>query len=375
MPSACSIEVCANDVAVAPGRMVYTQWLNERGGIEADLTVTRLAETRLSHRRRRRNRDQGFQLAQRHIGDAHCVLTNVTSGMGVLVADGAAFARSCCSRSTPDDLSDAAFPFATSRVIELGYALVRASRITYVGELGWELYVPTEFMPGVYETLCEAGGALRPGARRLPCAQLAAHRKGLPSLGPRHHRRGHAAGSRPRLCGEVRQAGRLHRPRCAAAADADRHRASGCCNSSSKSPSRCSITTNPSGSGDASSASCAPACTATRWAQRSGLGYVDAGAGARCNRHDELRDRGRRHALRGDGLAAALVRPANERSSEMADRHRERHEPCAIAPLADDMPSAATAWIATSTATMRSSPRTWSRSSAASGWWPATSIA
>jgi glycine cleavage system aminomethyltransferase T len=58
---------------------------------------------------------------------------------------------------TPDDVSDRAFPFATSRVIELGYALVRASRITYVGELGWELYVPTEFMQGVYDELTGAG--------------------------------------------------------------------------------------------------------------------------------------------------------------------------------------------------------------------------
>jgi 4-methylaminobutanoate oxidase (formaldehyde-forming) len=60
---------------------------------------------------------------------------------------------------TPDDLGNAAFPFATSRTIELGYALVRATRITYVGELGWELYVPTEFMVGVYEELVGAGAA------------------------------------------------------------------------------------------------------------------------------------------------------------------------------------------------------------------------
>jgi glycine cleavage system aminomethyltransferase T len=58
---------------------------------------------------------------------------------------------------TPNDLSDAAFPFATSQVIELGFALVRASRITYVGELGWELYIPTEFMQGVYDELTAAG--------------------------------------------------------------------------------------------------------------------------------------------------------------------------------------------------------------------------
>ena len=84
------------------------------------------------------------------------MLTNVTSGMGVLSVMGPR-ARALLQSITPDDLSDRAFPFATSREIELGYALVRASRITYVGELGWELYVPTEFMAGVYEEIMAAG--------------------------------------------------------------------------------------------------------------------------------------------------------------------------------------------------------------------------
>jgi glycine cleavage system aminomethyltransferase T len=66
-------------------------------------------------------------------------------------------ARELLQSLTPDDLSHAAFPFATSRVIELGFALVRASRITYVGELGWELYVPSEFMQGVYDEVAAAG--------------------------------------------------------------------------------------------------------------------------------------------------------------------------------------------------------------------------
>ena len=102
------------------------------------------------------------------------MLTNVTSGMGVLSVMGPR-SRELLQSLTPDDLSDAAFPFATSRVIELGYALVRASRITYVGELGWELYVPTEFMPGVYDEIIERRRALRAGACRLSRAQLAAH--------------------------------------------------------------------------------------------------------------------------------------------------------------------------------------------------------
>ncbi|MGC1388829.1 MAG: FAD-dependent oxidoreductase [Steroidobacteraceae bacterium] len=149
--------VCANDVAVPPGRMVYTQWLNERGGIEADLTVTRLTETAYLIVSGAETESKDFNWLKRHIDpQAHCVLTNVTSGLGVLSLMGPR-ARELLQSMTPDDMSDGAFPFATSRVIELGYALVRASRITFVGELGWELYVPTEFMQGVYDELTAAG--------------------------------------------------------------------------------------------------------------------------------------------------------------------------------------------------------------------------
>src|SRR5271167_3302465 len=149
--------VCANDIDVAPGKMVYTQWLNERGGIEADLTVTRLSETAYLIVGGAETETKDFNWLKRHIDpQAHCVLTNVTSGMGVLSLMGPQ-ARELLQSVTPDDVSDRAFPFATSRVIELGYALVRASRITFVGELGWELYVPTEFMVGVYDEIVAAG--------------------------------------------------------------------------------------------------------------------------------------------------------------------------------------------------------------------------
>ena len=149
--------VCANEVDVAPGRMVYTQWLNERGGIEADLTVTRLSETAYLIVSGAETETKDGNWLRRHIApDAHCVLTDVTSGMGVLSVMGPR-SRELLQSLTPDNMSDAAFPFATSRSIELGYALVRASRITYVGELGWELYVPTEFMQGVYDELMQAG--------------------------------------------------------------------------------------------------------------------------------------------------------------------------------------------------------------------------
>ncbi|MDA0994471.1 MAG: FAD-dependent oxidoreductase [Proteobacteria bacterium] len=149
--------ICANDIDRPIGRLVYTQWLNERGGIEADLTVTRIDEHSFLVVTAAETEVRDFSWLKTHIpADAHCVLTNVTSGMGVISIMGPR-ARELLQSLTPADMSDAAFPFATSQEIELGYAIVRASRITFVGELGWELYVPTEFMPGVYDEIIAAG--------------------------------------------------------------------------------------------------------------------------------------------------------------------------------------------------------------------------
>ena len=149
--------VCANDVDVDPDRIVYTQWLNDRGGIEADLTVTRLAEDCYLIVTAAATEVRDFNWLKRHIPpDARCVLTNVTSSMGVISIMGPS-ARALLQPLSPNDLSNEAFPFAHSREIELGYGLVRASRITYVGELGWELYIPTEFTVGVYDAIVEAG--------------------------------------------------------------------------------------------------------------------------------------------------------------------------------------------------------------------------
>jgi 4-methylaminobutanoate oxidase (formaldehyde-forming) len=153
-------QVCANDVAQPAGKLIYTQWLNERGGIEADLTVTRLdAETFLIVTAAE-TEVRDFTWLKSHIpADAHCILTNVSSGMGVISIMGPR-SRQLLQSLTPADLSHAAFPFATSQEIELGYGIVRASRITFVGELGWELYVPTEFMLGVYDEIVAAGTQL-----------------------------------------------------------------------------------------------------------------------------------------------------------------------------------------------------------------------
>jgi 4-methylaminobutanoate oxidase (formaldehyde-forming) len=149
--------VCTNNVDVTPGRVIYTQWLNERGGIEADLTVTRLTETAFMVVGGAETEVRDFYWLKRHIpDDAHCVLTNVTSGMGVISIMGPR-ARDLLQSLTPADLSHAGFPFATSREIEMGFGHVRASRITFVGELGWELYIPTELMQHLYDLIAAAG--------------------------------------------------------------------------------------------------------------------------------------------------------------------------------------------------------------------------
>lgn len=149
--------ICANNVAVPVGRCVYTQWLNKRGTIEADLTVTRLAEDQFLiltgdgtitavHAWLRRNIPE----------DAHVCITNITSAYSVLNIQGPK-SRDLLSRVTQADLSNEAFPFLSMQEIDIGYALVKAIRITYVGELGWELYIPTEFSLHVYDILVEAG--------------------------------------------------------------------------------------------------------------------------------------------------------------------------------------------------------------------------
>ena len=149
--------ICANNVAVEPGRVVYTQWLNERGGIEADLTVTRQAEERYMVVTAAASQLRDFSWLQRHKPDgAHVVLTDVTSGYSVLSVMGPN-SRKLLSKVTNADLSNQAFPFLSSREIELGYGYVRASRITFVGELGWELYIPSEFAQHVYDEIVEAG--------------------------------------------------------------------------------------------------------------------------------------------------------------------------------------------------------------------------
>jgi len=156
--------ICSNDVAVPAGKIVYTQWLNERGGIEADLTVTRLATDRYLIVTAAATQVRDFSYLKAHIpADARVVATDVTSAYAVLSVMGPnsrELLQQLAGPSPANSLANDVFPFGWAREIDLGYARVRASRVTYVGELGWELYIPTEFATGVFDVLVEAGAAL-----------------------------------------------------------------------------------------------------------------------------------------------------------------------------------------------------------------------
>jgi len=148
--------VCANEVDVPTGRVVYTQMLNAKGGIESDLTVTRLSETAflLVVPGATLRRDQAWLRA--HVGNRFVTITDMTAAEAVFCVMGPK-ARDLLQDASPDDLTNAAFPFGTAREIEIGMGLARAHRISYVGELGWELYVSTDQAAHVFEALTEAG--------------------------------------------------------------------------------------------------------------------------------------------------------------------------------------------------------------------------
>ena len=166
--------ISANNVDGASGVITYTQWLNERGLLEADLTVTKLDEERFlvvvtdtMHR-------HAETWIRRHIPeDAHAVVTDVTSGYCQLNVQGPK-SRELLQTLTSIDLSNEAFPFRTAREIDIGYARVLCIRITYVGELGYELYIPTEHAVDVYDRLIKASEAF--GLRHAGLKALASLR-------------------------------------------------------------------------------------------------------------------------------------------------------------------------------------------------------
>jgi 4-methylaminobutanoate oxidase (formaldehyde-forming) len=167
--------ISANDVDGQPGLITYTPWLNERGRLEADLTVTKLDEERFfvvvtdtMHR-------HAETWMRRHIPeDAHAFVTDVTSGYCQINVQGPK-SRALLQSLTSADLSNDAFPFRTAREIEIGYARVLCIRITYVGELGYELYIPSEHALDVYDRLVAAGrdfGLRHAGLKALASLRL-----------------------------------------------------------------------------------------------------------------------------------------------------------------------------------------------------------
>ncbi len=138
------------------GKIVYTQFLNTRGGIEADVTVTRLSETAYLVVTPASTRLADQTWMQRHVGAFNVVITDVTAGEGVLAVMGPK-ARDLLQRVSPNDFSNETNPFGTAQDIELGMGLARVHRVTYVGELGWEIYVSADMAGHAFETLYEAG--------------------------------------------------------------------------------------------------------------------------------------------------------------------------------------------------------------------------
>ncbi|HLY51782.1 MAG TPA: FAD-dependent oxidoreductase [Steroidobacteraceae bacterium] len=166
----CLNRISANQVDGAPGVITYTQWLNEGGRIEADLTVTKLGDERYFVVVTDTMVRHAETWMRRHIpGGAQAFVTDVTSAYGQLNVQGPR-SRELLQRLTSADLSNAAFPFRSAREIDIGFARVLCVRITYLGELGYELYIPAEQAIHVYERVLEAGrdlGLAHAGLRAL----------------------------------------------------------------------------------------------------------------------------------------------------------------------------------------------------------------
>ncbi len=166
-------QLSSNDVDGPAGQITYTQWLNEGGTLEADLTVTKLDDERYwvvasdtAHR-------HVETWMRRRLGDAHAFVTDVTSGYAQLNVQGPK-SRALLQAVTSADLSNDAFPFRAAREVDLGFARALCVRITYLGELGYELYIPTEQAVHVYDRLVAAGAPL--GLRHAGLKALASLR-------------------------------------------------------------------------------------------------------------------------------------------------------------------------------------------------------
>jgi 4-methylaminobutanoate oxidase (formaldehyde-forming) len=149
--------LCANEIDVPVGRIVYTAMLNERGGFESDLTITRLGADAFFILTGSAQPTRDADWIERHIGEGEfAVLVDVTSAYSVLSVMGPK-AEALLGRLSPDDLSKSGMPFSTTREIDVGYARVRAARMSYVGGPGYELTVLTDLCLTLYEALWSVG--------------------------------------------------------------------------------------------------------------------------------------------------------------------------------------------------------------------------
>ncbi|MET0911986.1 MAG: FAD-dependent oxidoreductase, partial [Acidimicrobiales bacterium] len=162
-PDACGVlnHLSAADVDTEIGKVVYTPWCNPGGGMEADLTVTRLAEDHYNVITSDVIQTRILWMIRRAIRalDAEAAVVEHTAGTALFTVQGPN-SRALLQRLSPADFSNEAFPYLSARPVEVGYAAALALRVTYLGELGYELHVPADLAGGVYEHLFAAGGDL-----------------------------------------------------------------------------------------------------------------------------------------------------------------------------------------------------------------------
>ncbi len=166
--------VCGANMSVPVGKIVYTQFLNSTAGIEADVTVTRLSETAYLVVTPAITRLADETWMRRNLRDERVVITDVTAGEAVLAVMGPN-ARKLMQKVSPNDFSNDVNPFGTAQEIELGLGLARVHRVSYVGELGWEVYVSSDMAGHAFETLWEAGqdmGLKLCGMHMMDCARI-----------------------------------------------------------------------------------------------------------------------------------------------------------------------------------------------------------
>ena len=149
--------LCANDIRVPVGQIVYTSMLNERGGFETDVTVTRFSEDAFFIVTSGATSVRDFDYIKRRIpADSHAVITDVTQAYAMLGVMGPR-SRDLLLKLTSAELSNENFPYGTAQQIDIAYARPWVLRMSYVGELGWELYIPTMFTTAVFDALSAEG--------------------------------------------------------------------------------------------------------------------------------------------------------------------------------------------------------------------------